>query len=92
MLAGKEHLQFGAAEYRTLRKSAVVQEGDWGRTRATSAVLPCNDARQPKTRSTRGRRQQEVTTVLRHILKYKSKSFTGRGEPIIRHLRAFPIT
>lgn len=51
MLAGKEDLQLGAAEHRTLRKSAAVQEGDWGRTRATSAVLPCNDTRQLKTRS-----------------------------------------
>lgn len=32
-------------------KSPVVQEGDWGRTSVTSAVLPCNNARQPKTHS-----------------------------------------
>lgn len=51
MLTGNEDLQLGAAEYRKLRKSPVVREGDWGRTSTTSAVLPCNDARQPKTHS-----------------------------------------
>lgn len=28
-LANKEDLQLGAAEFRTLRKSPVVQKGDW---------------------------------------------------------------
>lgn len=92
MPAGKEDLQLGAAERRTQNaKSPVVQEGDWGRTSVTSAVLPCNNARQLKTHSHRGRGEQEVTISLKLILQYKSKSFTSREELRIMHLRSFSI-
>lgn len=53
MAASKEGLQLGTAEYIMLIKRPVVQEGNRGRTSTTSAVLPCKDARQLKTRSHR---------------------------------------